>query len=114
MRFTFSAADLGLQQGNGNAVFKFGLTDQEQAQFNTIRAMAGSSGFFAGLSTQPRLCGRRAAGCLVSNDGPDCFAWLCTGSGAGCWCGIAGSSYGLRRASGSGATPSAENRLIHN
>ena len=38
----FSAADLALQQGNGNAVFKFALDAAEQAQFNAIVATPGS------------------------------------------------------------------------
>ena len=59
----FSAADLALQQGNGNAVFNFGLNAAEQVQFNSIVAMAGSSGFFAGLSST--LTG--------ANDGADSF-----------------------------------------
>ena len=70
---TFSAADLALQQGNGNAVFNFGLTAAEQAQFNTIRAMAGSGGFFAGLAASLGCGTNPPAGCLVSNDGPDSF-----------------------------------------
>ena len=70
---TFTAADLALQQGNGNAVFDFGLTATEQAQFNTIRAMAGSSGFFAGLSSQLGCPAGAPAGCLPSNDGADSF-----------------------------------------
>jgi hypothetical protein len=70
---TFTAADLALQQGNGNAVFDFGLTPAEQAQFNTIRAMPGSSGFFAGLSAQLGCPTGAPASCLVSNDGPDTF-----------------------------------------
>jgi hypothetical protein len=59
----FTAADLALQQGNGQAVFNFGLNAAEQAQFNAILAMPGSSGYFAGLASQ--LTG--------SNDGPDSF-----------------------------------------
>jgi hypothetical protein len=70
---TFSATDLALQQGNGNAVFNFGLTAAEQAQFNTIRAMAGSGGFFAGLAASLGCGTSPPAGCLVSNDGPDSF-----------------------------------------
>ena len=70
---TFTAADLALQQGNGNAVFNFGLNAAEQAQFNTIRAMAGSSGFFAGLASTLGCPAGAPAGCLVSNDGPDSF-----------------------------------------
>jgi len=69
---TFSAADLALQQGNGNAVFNFGLTTVEQAQFNTIRAMAGSSGFFAGVAASLG-CSPCATGVLPANDGADSF-----------------------------------------
>ena len=70
---TFTAADLALQQGNGNAVFDFGLTAAEQAQFNAIIAMPGSSGFFAGLSSQLGCPASAPPSCLVSNDGPDSF-----------------------------------------
>jgi hypothetical protein len=70
---TFTAADLALQQGNGNAVFNFGLDAAEQVQFNAILAMAGSSGFFAGLASQLGCPAGAPAGCLVSNDGPDSF-----------------------------------------
>ena len=45
----------------------------EQAQFNTIRAMAGSGGFFAGLASSLGCGTNPPAGCLVSNDGPDSF-----------------------------------------
>jgi len=77
---TFTAADLALQQGNGNAVFDFGLTAAEQAQFNTIRAMTGSSGFFAGLSSQLGCPAGAPASCLVSNAGPDSFIGFVQGS----------------------------------
>jgi len=70
---TFTAADLALQQGNGNAVFDFGLTAVEQAQFNAIVAMSGSSGFFAGLSSQLGCPAGAPGSCLPSNDGPDSF-----------------------------------------
>src|SRR5258706_4309132 len=73
---TFTAADLALQQGNGNAVFDFGLTVPQQAQFNGILAQPGSSGFFAGLSSQlgcPVDTLALVPPCLVSNDGPDTF-----------------------------------------
>ena len=70
---TFTAADLAMQQGNGNAVFNFGLNAAEQTQFNAILAMAGSSGFRAGLSSQLGCPAGAPAGCLVSNDGPDSF-----------------------------------------
>ena len=71
--FTFTGADLALQQGNGTAVFNFGLTATEQAQFNAILAMSGSSGFFAGLSSQLGCPAGAPAGCLPSNDGADSF-----------------------------------------
>ena len=48
---TFTQADLTLQQGNGNAVFNFGLTATRQGLFDDILDQAGSSGFFAGLSS---------------------------------------------------------------
>src|SRR5262249_11423123 len=70
---TFTAADLALQQGNGNSVFNFGLNAAQQAQFNTIRGMAGSSGFFAGLSSQLGCPVGAPVDCLPSNDGPDSF-----------------------------------------
>jgi hypothetical protein len=70
---TFTALDLALQQGNGNAVFDFGLTAAEQVQFNAILAMAGSSGFRAGLSSQLGCPGGASPSCLPSNDGPDSF-----------------------------------------
>jgi hypothetical protein len=70
---TFTAADLALQQGNGNAVFDFGLTPAEQTEFNAILAMAGSSGFFAGLSSQLGCPAGAPGSCLVSNDGADTF-----------------------------------------
>jgi len=69
----FSAADLALQQGNGNAVFNFGLTATEQAQFNAILAEPGSSGFFAGLASSLGCAGTPSATCQPSNDGPDSF-----------------------------------------
>ena len=69
----FSAADLAMQQGNGNAVFNFGLDDAQQAQFDTILAMAGSSGFFVGLGATHGCPDPIPAGCLVTNDGPDSY-----------------------------------------
>ena len=56
----FTAADLALQQGNGQAVFNFHLTLAQQAQFD---ALGVSSGFFAGLAST--LSG--------ADDGPDTF-----------------------------------------
>jgi len=70
---TFSLADLQLQQGNGNAVFDFGLTALQQTAFNAILAQPGSSGFFAGLSSSLGCGANPPAGCIVSNDGPDSF-----------------------------------------
>jgi PEP-CTERM motif len=69
----FTQADLALQQGNGNSVFNFGLDAAQQLQFNTILALAGSSGFFAGLSSSLGCGAGAPASCLVSNDGPDSF-----------------------------------------
>ncbi len=70
---TFSSTDLAMQQGNGNAVFDFKLDATEQAQFNAILAMPGSSGFFAGLGSTLGCTSPVSPGCLVSNDGPDSF-----------------------------------------
>jgi len=69
----FSAADLSLQQGNGNAVFNFGLNAAEQAAFNAIVAMAGSSGFRAGLTSTLGCPAGAPVSCNPSNDGPDTF-----------------------------------------
>ena len=70
---TFTEADLALEPGNGSSVFDFHLTAAEQTQFNAILALSGSSGFFAGLSSQLGCPANAPAGCLVSNDGPDSF-----------------------------------------
>src|SRR5262245_11533688 len=69
----FSQADLALQQGNGNAVFNFGLTAAEQTAFNALVAMPGSSAFFAGLSASLGCPVGAPASCMPSNDGPDSF-----------------------------------------
>jgi hypothetical protein len=74
----FTAAILALQQGNGNAVFDFELDAAQRAQFNTIRAMAGSADFTVGLSAILG-CGTIGAqtfnspGCMPTNDGADSF-----------------------------------------
>jgi hypothetical protein len=78
---TFTAADLALQQGNGQAVFNFGLTATQQAQFNAIVAMAGSSGFYAGLGASLGCAAGAPAGCLPSNDGPDSFVGFAQSAG---------------------------------
>jgi hypothetical protein len=70
----FSADDLKLQQGNGNAVFDFGLTLAEQGQFNTFLAThPGASADFAGLASSLGCAGTPSATCQVSNDGADSF-----------------------------------------
>jgi hypothetical protein len=69
----FSAADLALQQGNGNAAFDFHLTAAEQATFNTIVAMPGSGSFFAGLASSLGCQAGAPVTCIPSNDGPDSF-----------------------------------------
>jgi hypothetical protein len=77
----FSAALLALQQGNGNAVFDFELDAAQRAEFNTIRAMAGSANFTVGLSA---ILGCGTAGaqtfnsatCMPSNDGADSFVFF--------------------------------------
>jgi len=69
----FSESDLALQQGNGKGVFGFVLDSTEQATFNNILAMSGSSGFFAGLSSSLGCAADAPASCMPSNDGPDSF-----------------------------------------
>ena len=69
----FSASDLKLQQGNGNSVFNFGLDAAEQAIFNSILAMSGSSGFTADLASDLGCPSGAPTGCQPSNDGPDSF-----------------------------------------
>lgn len=63
---TFTQADLALEKGNGNGVFSFVLDAGQQAQFNTLVAQSGSTGFFAGLNSS-------LGNPLSSNDGPDTF-----------------------------------------
>ena len=46
----FTAADLRLQQGNGNALFAFNLDATEAAQFATDVANFGAANLYAGLS----------------------------------------------------------------
>jgi hypothetical protein len=71
---TFTDADLDLQQGNGNAVFNFGLDAAQQAQFDAILAgQGGGSTLFAGLEATLGCGGTPSANCVVSNDGPDSF-----------------------------------------
>jgi hypothetical protein len=70
---TASAADLKLQQGNGAAVFDFGLTAGEQTTFNNIVALPNSGNFFAGLSATLGCGTNPPAGCQESNDGADSF-----------------------------------------
>jgi len=65
----FTAADLAMQQGNGNAVFNFVLDATQQAQFDAA-GLLGS--FTAGLSSTLG-CPTAVQGCLVTNDGPDSF-----------------------------------------
>ena len=70
---TFTAANLKLEEGNGNGVFNFGLDAAEQAIFNSILAMSGSSGFTADLASELGCPTGAPAGCQKSNDGPDSF-----------------------------------------
>jgi len=65
---TFTAADLALQPGNGNAVFSFVLNAQQQAEWNALNpqgtwriGLASSLGCASGVTT------------CASNDGPDSF-----------------------------------------
>lgn len=69
----FTGDELALQQGNGNAVFAFGLNAAQQTQFNTLLLTSGSSGFYAGLSSSIGCAGTPTATCQVANDGPDSF-----------------------------------------
>ena len=69
---TFTAADLDQQQGNGNAIFEFVLTQAEQSDFNNILALPGSSTFRIALAAQFNNV----------EDGPDSFLAV-RGSGGG-------------------------------
>ena len=72
--FTFTGADLALQQGNGTAVFAFGLTDPEAALFNADLAGGKiSSSSFVGVSSQLGCPSSAPATCNPSNDGPDSY-----------------------------------------
>jgi len=72
--FTFTQADLALQQGNGTAVFAFGLTNAEAAQFNALLAANTISlSSFAGVSSQLGCPTGAPATCNPSNDGPDSY-----------------------------------------
>ena len=70
----FSASDLALQQGNGNAVFDFKLNTAEANNFDAL-LLAGtiSSTSRIGLSSELGCPTGAAAGCLPSVDGPDSF-----------------------------------------
>jgi hypothetical protein len=66
-----SEARLALQQGNGNSVFNIGLTLDEQADFNALRAANPGAQLFAGLAA---AFGCSPAPCIgASNDGADSF-----------------------------------------
>ena len=67
---TFTADQLALQQGNGNAVFNFVLDATQQAAFD---ALSPSGSFFAGLSSTLGCPAGSPAGCLQSDDGADTF-----------------------------------------
>jgi hypothetical protein len=69
----FSAAQLAMQQGNGNSIFDFVLNATEQAQFNAIVALPGSGSDFAALSSSLGCAGTPSPTCQVSNDGADSF-----------------------------------------
>jgi len=78
----FTAADLQLQEGHGNAIFGFVLDTQERAQFNALVALTGSGDFRVGLAANMGCFG--AAGndpnCQVSNDGADTFYLIARGN----------------------------------
>lgn len=67
----FSATDLGLQQGNGNAVFAFGLDATQEALFDSL--FATHQNYYAGLGASLGCAGTASATCQPSNDGPDSF-----------------------------------------
>jgi hypothetical protein len=69
----FTATELGLQRGNGHTVFDFALTAAEQTEFNSILAMSGSSGLFAGLSSKLGCATGAPTTCEPSDGGPDSF-----------------------------------------
>jgi protein with PEP-CTERM/exosortase system signal len=69
---TFTQADLALEQGNGNSVFKFVLDGAQSAAFTNLIA-GGSTGWRAGINSTLGCPAGSPAGCLVSNDGPDTF-----------------------------------------
>jgi hypothetical protein len=69
----FSAANLALEPGNGNAVFNFHLTPAQQALFDAILAMPGSANFLVGLASTLGCTASSPPGCMAANDGPDSF-----------------------------------------
>jgi hypothetical protein len=70
--FTLTAAQLKLQQGNGNAVFNFGLDAIEQAQFTAdLLASGGASNVFVGLGSSLG-CTSGSLSCQA-DDGADSF-----------------------------------------
>ena len=67
-----SAAQLALQQGNGNSVFNLGLTAGQQAEFNTMWAgLAPGAHIFAGLAASFGCSPEPCIG--AANDGADSF-----------------------------------------
>jgi hypothetical protein len=69
----YTADELGLQPGNGNAAFTFILDAAEQATWNTLITSLSLNQLFIGLSASLGCGGTPSATCQVSNDGPDSF-----------------------------------------
>lgn len=75
----YTAADLALQQGNGNGLFIFVLDAAQRAAFNALGPMSTwTIGLFASLGcaadTTP------SATCQPANDGPDSFRLISAGN----------------------------------
>ena len=73
----YTADDLSEQPGNGNAVFKFVLDANQQAQWNAFIAADALSNFEIGLAASLGCQPIEALTCVgAANDGPDSFVAL--------------------------------------